>query len=124
MAAEILLHDGFVVLYKMIQDVTVFVLCDQDENELIMLSILSTIEDALTMLLKKQMNRITLMENMDLLLLTLDEICDDGLIFETEFPSVAQRVAMKGVEHEVPLAEQTFSQALQSATDQLVQSFR
>ena len=56
--------------------------------------------------------RKTVLENLDLVLLALDEITDSGVILETEPQVIASRVTMRGADADVPLAEQTFSQAL------------
>lgn len=68
----------------------------------------------------------SLVENLDLLLLSIDEILDDGSILETDAKAVVGRVCMMGSADgkDVPISEQTFSQALQTARDQLVKSFR
>ena len=68
----------------------------------------------------------SLVENLDLLLLAIDEILDDGSILETDAKAVVGRVCMMGSADgkDVPISEQTFSQALQTARDQLVKSFR
>jgi hypothetical protein len=74
-----------------------------------------------------QVSKKTLVENLDLLLLSIDEIIDDGLILETDSNLVVGRVCMVGgggADKDVPLSEQTFTQALQTARDQLVKSFR
>ena len=46
------------------------------------------------------------------------------IILETESSLVTNRVAMKGADKDVPLSEQSFSQALQTATQQIVKTFR
>ena len=75
-----------------------------------------------------QVSKKTLVENLDLLLLSIDEIVDEGLILETDSTVVVSRVCMVGGGadggKDVPLSEQTFTQALQTARDQLVRSFR
>ena len=79
-------------------------------------------------LLRNQVSKKTLVENLDLLLLSIDEIIDDGLILETDSNLVVGRVCMVGGggadQKDVPLSEQSFTQALQTARDQLVKSFR
>ena len=74
-----------------------------------------------------QVSKKTVVENLDLLLLSIDEIIDDGLVLETDSLVVVSRVCMVGSadnKQDVPLSEQSFSQALQTARDQLVRSFR
>ena len=49
---------------------------------------------------------------------------DDGIILENDPILIAGRVALRGPDAEVPLAELTFSQALETARTQLIRSFR
>lgn len=105
-----------------------YILSTQDENELIVLSVLTSIEDTLSSLLKGDVNKRSLMENLDLVLLTLDECIDDGIVLAIDSQRIATRVAMRGKTpgDAAPAAtgEKTFTQALQSARNQIVQSFR
>lgn len=50
--------------------------------------------------------------------MALDELVDGGIVLETDATTVANRVSMRGSDGEVPLSEQTFAQALQSAKEQ------
>ena len=64
---------------------------------------------------------------MDLVLLALDEICDSGILLETEPEVVVPRAQLRG-DADLPLAEQTVAQvqagikAKMDATSALVQS--
>eukprot|EP01006_Ploeotia_vitrea_P046291 TRINITY_DN67015_c0_g1_i1.p1 TRINITY_DN67015_c0_g1~~TRINITY_DN67015_c0_g1_i1.p1 ORF type:complete len:198 (-),score=120.30 TRINITY_DN67015_c0_g1_i1:79-627(-) len=122
--AEVLLFDKYVCLYKFTADVYYYVISGTDANELIVLSVLNCLEESVSNLLRGQVDKRTVVDNLDYLLLAIDEIIDDGLILETDSTLVTNRVTMKGAEKDVPLSEQSFSQALQSAKDQFVQSFR
>lgn len=88
----------------------------------------------------------TVLENLDLALLAIDEIVDRGLILETDPATVAQRASMAGAEGEMgggiggvgglgamgglgglaaaggPLSEQTLSKVMASAKEQLARS--
>jgi len=129
--AEILLFEGYLVVYKFNSDAYFYVLAPHDENELVVLSVLNAMEETMANLLRNQVSKKILMENLDLLLLTMDEIVDDGVIMETDSSMVTGRVAMKGADggaqgggmHHSPV-EQTFSQALNTAKEQLVKSFQ
>jgi len=63
-----------------------------------------------------------MLENLDFVLLALDELVDNGIILESDPMVIAQRVAMKGADSDLPLSEQTISQALQSAKEQIAKS--
>lgn len=80
----------------------------------------------------------TVLENLDLSLLAIDEVVDRGLILETDPATVAQRASMAGAEVEMggggvgglgglaaaggPLSEQTLSKVMASAKEQLARS--
>lgn len=103
-----------------------------------------------------QIDKRTLIDNLDMLLLTLDEIVDEGcvrlvvaeiclvqlalmcalscvalscgchisIIFENDSEQVAQRVSQRGPDVDTPLAEQSFSQALETAKNQFIRSLQ
>ena len=111
---------------------------------------------------RRQVDKRSALENLDLIFMTLDELVDGGcaqlnaracllslrrsrhrtgaaalasasdarvplcpprsIILETDPSVVASRVSMRGGEGDVPLSEQTFSQALASAKEQLARS--
>ena len=137
---DILPFESHTVLYKSIADVTLYILSHDSENELIVANVLSTFDETLHTLFKGQINRKTLIENLDLLLLTVDEVLDQSSVLEVDAAVIVQRVCMitggngqgaggpgggvGGAGAEVPISEQSFTQALQTARDQLVKSFR
>lgn len=125
-SAEVMILDTSVIVYKVINDVILYVVGNTQENELILQSVLQALDETISNLLKNQVSKRTLVENLDLLLLSIDEIIDDGLILETDSNLVVGRVCMVGGSDnkDVPLSEQSFTQALQTARDQLVKSFR
>ncbi|KAG8172824.1 hypothetical protein JTE90_018648 [Oedothorax gibbosus] len=63
------------------------------------------------------MNIKALLENLDVILLAVDEICDGGIVLESDATSVVQRVAVRS--DDIPLGEQTVAQVLQTAKEQL-----
>lgn len=124
--AEIVMLENTVVVYRQGIDVVFCVAGSPDENELILVSVLDAMYEALNGILRSHLEKRTLLDNLDLVLLTVDEIVDGGLILETDPIAVANRVLMKGAGtvSETPVGELTISQALQSAREQLAKSFR
>ncbi|CAF4452008.1 unnamed protein product, partial [Rotaria sp. Silwood2] len=59
-------------------------------------------------MLRKNVEKRHLYDNLDLVMLTLDEICDDGIILETDPILITQRVQLR--QDDIPLGEQTVSQ--------------
>jgi len=120
--AEIIMFDDHLVVYKNLGDLMFYVTGSQEENELILYSVLQAFYESVSILLRQQVDKKTVLENLDLVLLAIDEIVDAGLILETEPQMVAARVSMRGADGEVPITEQTFSQAFASAKEHLARS--
>lgn len=120
--AEIGMFDGYIAVYKFIADLHFYVTGGDDENELVLVTVLQGFFDAVSLLLRHNVEKRTVLENLDLVLLCLDEIVDGGMILEFDANVIAGRVAMRGADADVPLSEQTLSQALASAKEHLARS--
>jgi len=115
--AEVIVVDDNVIVYKVRSDVTLCIVADSDENELFLLAILNTFKDTLDILLNSQTDKQRLLENLDYLLLTIDELVDGGVFMESEAQQIANRVALKGLADDdddlgFPIAEQTVNQVV------------
>ena len=55
--------------------------------------VLLAIRDALHLVLRQAVDARTIRERYDLVVLVMDEICDDGVILETDGAIVAQRIS-------------------------------
>jgi len=120
--AEIGMFEGYIVVYKFISDLHFYVTGGEDENELIVATVLQGFFDAVGLLLRNNVEKKTVLENLDLVLLCLDEIIDGGIILESDANTIASRVAMRGADSDVPLSEQTISQALATAKEHFARS--
>jgi hypothetical protein len=94
--ADIFLCDGMTVVYKAFGDVTFYVVGDGEENELMLSAIVEAIFDAVASLLKGIVDKRALLQHLELLLLTIDEIVDGGVPFELDPASVEARVMLRG----------------------------
>jgi len=81
LSAEVILLDGIIAVYKLVSDVYIVVLGSDRENELIIASVLSAVEESLQKLVRGSIDKRSLIEQLDLLLLSVDEIIDDGFVF-------------------------------------------
>ncbi|KAK9836146.1 hypothetical protein WJX81_004488 [Elliptochloris bilobata] len=124
--AEITTFSDVIVVYKFLGDLMFYVTGSQDENELILYQVLQGFYESISLLLRGAVEKKTVLENLDLVLLAMDETVDGGLILETDPSTIASRVAMRGADADVPLAEQlrnqTFSKALATAKEQIARS--
>ncbi len=71
--AEVLLLETEVIVFKSGSDCKFYVCGTSDENELILLSVLEAVYDAVYSLMKGQVEKRTMLDNLELILLTIDE---------------------------------------------------
>jgi len=116
-SGEIIMLDGQTCVYKSNVDLFFYVIGSSHENELILMSVLNCLYESISMILRKNVEKRALIDNMDVVMLAMDEICDNGIIMEADSGSVLQRVAVRT--DDIPLGEQTVAQVLQSAKEQL-----
>nr|XP_032648614.1 coatomer subunit zeta-1-like [Chelonoidis abingdonii] len=115
--SEIALLEGLTVVYKSSIDLYFYVVGSSYENELMLMAVLNCLFDSLSQILRKNVEKRVLLENMEGLFLAVDEIVDGGVILESDPQQVVHWVAVRG--EDVPLTEQTVSQVLQSAKEQI-----
>jgi hypothetical protein len=84
--------DGRTVIYQIEKDVILCVIGPLQENELVLCEVLTALTLSLRTLLRNQVETRTIMENFELLLLSIDEIVDGGIIIETEPDMISNRV--------------------------------
>ncbi|XP_066934366.1 coatomer subunit zeta-1-like [Clytia hemisphaerica] len=116
--AEIIMLDGLTIVYRSSVDLYFYVMGSQYENELILISVLNAFFDAVSTMLRKNVEKRFLMEHLDAVLLAIDELVDGGVLLEADTANIIQRVAIKN-EADIPITEQSVSQVLQTAKDQL-----
>jgi hypothetical protein len=127
MDADIVMLDNTVVVFRAGVDVVFYVVGSLDENELILTQVLDALYEALNGIMRSRLEKRTLLDNLDLVLLTADEVVDGGFILEVDPVAIANRVLMKGAttaDSQTPINELTIAQALQQAREQLAKSFR
>ncbi|KAK6634405.1 Coatomer subunit zeta-1 [Polyplax serrata] len=114
---EIIMLDGLTCVYKSNVDLFFYVMGSSHENELILMSVLNCFYDSVSQILRKNVEKRIVLENLDIVMLAMDEICDGGIILEADSSQVVQRVALRT--DDIPIGEQTVAQVLQSAKEQL-----
>merc|ERR1711936_111929 len=117
---EVLLHEGLPIIYKPSVDLYFYVIGAPGENELMLQSVMQCLFDSLTILLRKDVEKKTIFQNLGTVMLATDEICDKGIIMEHDPCKVASRVTVRS--EDLPLGEQTVSQVLNNYKEQLKMS--
>ncbi|KAF2402339.1 snare-like protein [Trichodelitschia bisporula] len=90
---DIILYDNRIVVFKMESDVMLYVVGGADENEILLFNAILALRDSLTILLKNSVDKRTIIENYDLVSLAIDELCDDGVLLETDPVTIVTRVS-------------------------------
>jgi hypothetical protein len=101
-------------------DLYFYVIGAPGENELLLQSVLQCFYDSLRIILRKNVEKSAVFQNLGTVMLAVDEICDQGIILECDPQKVANRVAIRT--DDIPIGEQTVSQVLQSAKQQIKMS--
>ena len=127
-----LLDNGCLAVYKHSGDVYTIVLGAQEENELILAQVLTSLHETFQMILKGgHVDKRAMMDSLDTVLLALDECVDQGVILEVEPSVIASRVnrrtslsATDNVSEIMSggLTEQNLSDAWKLAKEQLAKS--
>ncbi|CAI0424482.1 unnamed protein product [Linum tenue] len=120
--AEVTMIDSYVIVYKFVEDLHFFVTGGEDQNELILASVLQGFFDAVGILLRGNVEKSEVLENLDLILLCLDETIDGGVPLQTDAAVLANKVASHNIDSGAPLSEQTLAQALVTAREHLTRS--
>ncbi|XP_041371903.1 coatomer subunit zeta-1-like isoform X2 [Gigantopelta aegis] len=115
--ADIIMFEGLTCVYKSNVDLFFYVIGSAQENELLLSNVLNGLYDAVSQILRKNTEKRALLENMDAVFLAVDEICDGGIVLEADPSAVVQKVAIKT--DDISLGEQSVTQVLQSAKEQI-----
>ena len=94
--AEVLMLDGFTVVFKAGPDVTFAVVGPGDENDLMLVAVLDALWETMSLLLKGVVEKRTILAHLELLLLTLDELIEGGVPFELDAHTIEARVMLRG----------------------------
>eukprot|EP01112_Ceratiomyxa_fruticulosa_P010831 TRINITY_DN287_c0_g1_i1.p1 TRINITY_DN287_c0_g1~~TRINITY_DN287_c0_g1_i1.p1 ORF type:complete len:190 (+),score=43.37 TRINITY_DN287_c0_g1_i1:290-859(+) len=125
---EILLLDSDIIVYRNISDVYFYVSGSANENELLLDGVLTALVDTLTTSLRDiPIDQRVLLEHLDLVLLALDELLDNGIILESDAKTIESRMVLGASEEglaalpkALPLSDQQ-QQQLQRALNRVGQ---
>ncbi|KIM32532.1 hypothetical protein M408DRAFT_14805 [Serendipita vermifera MAFF 305830] len=117
---DVVIYDSYLALYKHSLDLIIYVIGPQTENELMLNAALNAYIDAVSMLLRNQFEKRSVLENLDLVLLCLDETIDEGIIVETDSVAIASRVSKPRADtSDIVINEQTIMSAYQSVRERM-----
>ena len=94
--AEIIMLEGSVVVYRSNVDLFFYVIGSADENELILAQVLAAFYDAVSAILRDNVEKILVIDQLGAVMLILDEMVDNGVILELD-PYVLSKSALSTV---------------------------
>jgi hypothetical protein len=129
-SGEIVMIDNMTIVYRSSIDLFFYVVGSSSENEIMLTSVLSCLFESISQILRKQVEKRYLLDYLDAAFLSVDEICDNGILLETDPSVIAQRVVNQqgggaggnsggGGGMELSAGEQTVMDVVKSARDQL-----
>uniref|UniRef100_A0A146XU27 Coatomer subunit zeta n=1 Tax=Fundulus heteroclitus TaxID=8078 RepID=A0A146XU27_FUNHE len=116
---EIAFLEGMTIVYKSSIDLFFYVVGSAQENELMLMSVLNCLFDSLSHILRKNVERRCLLDNMEGVFLVVDEIIDGGVILESDPQQVLQKVNYRADDN--PLTEQSVAQVTHTADQATLQ---
>ena len=116
-SGEIIMLDNMTIVYRSNVDLFFYVIGSTSANEIMLNSVLTCLYDSIGQILRKNVEKKFLLDYLDAVFLSIDEICDNGILLETDPTQIAQRVGLK--ETDVPFGGQTVMDVVKSAREQL-----
>lgn len=89
---EILILQDKIVVYKEYVDMSMFLIGNINENEILLTNAFNTWKNSMELILMDGIDTKNVIDNYDMCLLIVDEIICDGIILETDSQTVASRV--------------------------------
>ncbi|KAH3665467.1 hypothetical protein OGAPHI_003651 [Ogataea philodendri] len=131
LSSDIILFENKVVVYREFADAAVYLLGDLNENENLLYNVLQGLVGALEIILRNQIDKKSILENYDMVILAIDETVDDGIVLETDPSVIASRVSKPPTEDntniKIDLSEKgllsAFNFARKNISDRLQQGF-
>lgn len=111
---DIILYESHLVLYKHSLDLIFYLIGPATENELMLNTALQAFFDAVSLLLRNQIEKRSVLENLDMVLLCLDETIDDGFVIHFALPS---RSRLTGRIYEVSSSRPTLPRLHRESAD-------
>merc|ERR1712046_295850 len=93
---DIIMLESSVIVFHFISDVLMYVVGKADDNEMLLEAVLNALTEVLQQLLSNglgsQVEKLTLMEHLEKVLVCVDELVDGGMVLETDPAVVNDRV--------------------------------
>ncbi|GMM46215.1 coatomer subunit zeta [Pichia kluyveri] len=117
--SDIILFESHTIVYKEYSDFIVYIIGGLSENEILLYNVLQGLTGAFEIILDSQLDKRSLLESYDMVVIAIDETVDDGIILETDSSAIAARVTNPPTEDvgniKIDLSEKGFLNAFNFA---------
>jgi coatomer subunit zeta len=93
---DIMTVENYVAIFRCYVDMTIYLLGDKDDNELVLAQVLDCVHDCWDKIFKHAIERKSLINNMTAVILVIDELIDQGIIMSTDPNTILKRINIKG----------------------------
>jgi coatomer subunit zeta len=93
---DIMTVENYVAIFRCYVDMTIYILGDKDDNELILATVLDTVHECFDKIFKHSIERKSLINNMTAVILVIDELIDQGILMATDSLTILKRINIKG----------------------------
>ncbi|EGD81145.1 zeta-coat protein [Salpingoeca rosetta] len=115
-SAEIVMFEGITCVFRSNIDLIFYVFGSSQENELLLATVLNTLYDAISIVVRENIEKTTVLDHLDAVMLITDEIVDGGIVLEADPETLAVNATISSRD-EGPITEQTLAQAWNKAGD-------
>jgi hypothetical protein len=131
---DIMTVENYVAIFRVYVDMTIYILGDKEDNELVLAMVLDTVHECFDKVFKHSIERKSLISNMTAVILVIDELIDQGIIMTTDTQTILKRINIKssavtqpaGTSSETPevvaSSNSLFSSVFASARSQLAKT--
>ena len=92
---DIMTVENYVAIFRVYTDMTIYILGDREDNELVLASVLDTVHECFDKVFKHSIERKSLINNMTAVILVIDELIDQGIIMTTDPQVILKRINIK-----------------------------
>ena len=92
---DIMTVENYIAIFRIYTDMSIYILGNRDDNELVLSSVLEVIHECFDKLFKHSIERKSLISNMTAVILVIDEIIDSGIVMTTDYQTILKRINIK-----------------------------
>ena len=81
---DIMTVENYVAIFRCYVDMSIYILGEKDDNELILAMVLDTVHECFDKVFKHSIERKSLINNMTAVILVIDELIDQGIVMATD----------------------------------------